>query len=239
MSDQIMAESSPVRIHNSLADLFILVGLDDNTSLIPVNKTDAGTNIDLDELYTEHYEPQVLTALSATTMMHFFPFPRQDMEYPSINLQEAFYCSTTDSSSQQSRFLKRTQGKQLRTQSVTPANITRLMSIRWPQGGGRTAANNTHSQFSFSNLDFPVSEEVIKSITTFCFPDNMKIYAAEPENFAHFLVLTDMSGDKSYATCMTFCRTFIVEKNVSMHVSLSTGNSLCVNKRSIFQLWKA
>ncbi|OWF38493.1 DENN domain-containing protein 3-like [Mizuhopecten yessoensis] len=228
MSDQIMPESSPVRIHNSLAELFILVGLDDNTTLIPAHKSDSGNDDILENLYMQDYEPQVLTALSATTMMHFFPFPRQDMEYPSINLKEAFYCSNTDSSSSQSgRFFKRNaqQGKQLRTQSVSPASVTRLMSIRWPQGGGRTM-NAAHSQCSFSNLDFPVSEEVIKSITTFCFPDNMKIYATEPESFAHFLVLTDMSGVKSYATCLTFCRPFIVEKDDQdyVYMTLDTTN---------------
>ncbi|XP_060062630.1 DENN domain-containing protein 3-like [Ylistrum balloti] len=188
------------------------------------HQTEDSSNEDiLDNLYTQDYEPQVLAALSATTMMHFFPYPRKDMEYPSINLQEAFYCSNTDSSS---RFLKQKQGKQLRNQSVTPANVTRLMSIRWPQGGGRITMNAAHSQFSFSNLDFPVSEEVIKSITTFCFPDNMKIYATKPESFAHFLVLTDMSGNKSYATCLTFCRSFIVEKDERGHIYMTLDTTM-------------
>ena len=44
------------------------------------------------------------------------------------------------------------------------------------------------------------------------FSDGMKVYPTKQESFVHFLVLTDVMGNKTYATCLTFCRKFIVEK---------------------------
>lgn len=36
----------------------------------------------MDQLFLLKFEPQVLSAVSSNTMMHFFPHPRQDFEYP-------------------------------------------------------------------------------------------------------------------------------------------------------------
>ncbi|KAJ8321592.1 hypothetical protein KUTeg_000063 [Tegillarca granosa] len=85
-----------------------------------------------------------------------------------------------------------------------PMMLSRHMSIRQPNTKKKTPVT--------INIESPVSEEVIKSIPTFCFPDDMKIECYKPESKVHYLVLTDMSGDNTYATCVTFYRPFIVEK---------------------------
>ena len=47
------------------------------------------------------------------------------------------------------------------------------------------------------------------------FSDGALVYKRKPETTTHFLVLTDMNAGKTYATCLTFYRTYIVEKVMS------------------------
>lgn len=42
----------------------------------------------MDSLFELKFPPQVLSAVSSNTMMHFFPHPRQDFDYP---LQQVIY----------------------------------------------------------------------------------------------------------------------------------------------------
>ncbi|CAG2250960.1 DENND3 [Mytilus edulis] len=91
------------------------------------------------------------------------------------------------------------------------------MSIR-----GTTIKKN---KMTTSVPEFPVSEEVIKSITTFCYPDGMKVFPEKRENFVHFLVLTDIMGNKTYATCLTFNRRFIIEKGEKSKIWMNLDTS--------------
>lgn len=41
--------------------------------------------------------------------------------------------------------------------------------------------------------------------------DNVKVYRECPEDSVHFLVLTDIAGNKTFATCITFYKPYIIE----------------------------
>ncbi|XP_046563256.1 DENN domain-containing protein 3-like [Haliotis rubra] len=69
--------------------------------------------------------------------------------------------------------------------------------------------------------DLPLSEEVIRSIPTFCFPENAKVYRNKPENSVHYLVFTDLSGNRTYATCLTFYKPYVLQKEDSENLNLS------------------
>ncbi|KAK3087290.1 hypothetical protein FSP39_004285, partial [Pinctada imbricata] len=109
-----------------------------------------------------------------------------------------------------------------RSTSVTAGHVTRHMSVR-----RTTVKKSLMNSNNYTPSEFPISEEVIKAITTFCFPDGMKIYEEKKDCYTHFLVLTDIQGNKTYATCLTFYRSFIVEKDGdgNEYVSLEASNS--------------
>ncbi|GAB1597749.1 DENN domain-containing protein 3-like [Argonauta hians] len=61
----------------------------------------------------------------------------------------------------------------------------------------------------------------IQTLNHFCFPDGSKIYKKKPtENEVHFLVLTSFTGERSYATCLTFYREYQAILNSDGSVSL-------------------
>lgn len=123
-------------------------------------------SITLEDLFLIQYEPQVLSAASSKVMMHFFPHARQDLDYPRIRRQpkdDYIYKRTAMRSIDnltQSRFHKTVNV----SRHTAPVSVSRHMSIR-----GTTIKKN---KMTTSVPEFPVSEEVIKSITTFCYPGN-------------------------------------------------------------------
>ncbi|XP_029635407.1 DENN domain-containing protein 3-like isoform X1 [Octopus sinensis] len=61
----------------------------------------------------------------------------------------------------------------------------------------------------------------IENIAHFCFPDGSKVYKKKPkENMVHYLVLTSYTGDRSYATCLTFFREYQAVLSADGSVSL-------------------
>lgn len=52
------------------------------------------------------------------------------------------------------------------------------------------------------------------------FADGLKVHAQKPESSTHFFVLTDISGSRSYTTCLTFYRHFSADKVIIDHIWL-------------------
>ena len=128
------------------------------------------SDLTLDDVVYTQYEPQVLSAASSNTMMHFFPHPRQDLDYPGlkpeINPKDKFISRRTAAKSFESlghsRFSKAIYTS--KNSGVSPMSVTRHMSVR-----GTKMKKNKMTTIP----EFPVSEEVIKSITTFCYPGTL------------------------------------------------------------------
>ncbi|XP_071144330.1 DENN domain-containing protein 3-like [Mytilus edulis] len=215
---KLVEDDDGIHFLNSFVDLLLVIGLDDNSGLIPYDGKEE-ESITLEDLFLIQYEPQVLSAASSKVMMHFFPHARQDLDYPRIRRQpkdDYIYKRTALRSIDnltQSRFHKTVNV----SRHTAPVSVSRHMSIR-----GTTIKKN---KMTTSVPEFPVSEEVIKSITTFCYPDGMKVFPEKRENFVHFLVLTDIMGNKTYATCLTFNRRFIIEKGEKSKIWMNLDTS--------------
>ncbi|XP_056012541.1 DENN domain-containing protein 3-like isoform X2 [Ostrea edulis] len=227
-----LAGSDVMRFQNSLVDLMLMVGLDENTGLIPEQKGMESKKI-MDSLFELKFPPQVLSAVSSNTMMHFFPHPRQDFDYPlqQSDLQHQLLKSTnvyhTMDAIPKSKFNKGVHQSRIvqRSTSVAPGSISRHMATRRPFGHIK---KSVYASTLANSQQFPIPDEVIKSIQYFCFPDELQIVDHKAETLTHFLVLTNIHGDKTYATCITFYRPYIVEKefdgNLVLHPDSSRNN---------------
>ncbi|CAC5386061.1 DENND3 [Mytilus coruscus] len=215
---KLVEDKDGIHFVNSFVDLLLVIGLDDNSGLIPYDGKEEDS-ITLEDLFLIQYEPQVLSAASSKVMMHFFPHARQDLNYPRIRRQlkddYIYQCTAMRSIDNltHSRFHKTVNV----SRHTAPVSVSRHMSVR-----GTTIKKN---KMTTSVPEFPVSEEVIKSITTFCYPDGMKVFPEKLENFVHFLVLTDIMGNKTYATCLTFNRRFIIEKEEKSKIWMNLDTS--------------
>ncbi|XP_061169944.1 DENN domain-containing protein 3-like isoform X3 [Saccostrea echinata] len=231
-----LAGSDIMRLQNSLIDLMLVAGLDENSGLIP-EQSGMDAEMILENLFEMKFEPQVLSAVSSNTMMYFFPHPRQDFEYPLFQpdtkldtkqyhfLKSPSVFNTLDSIPK-SKFNKAMHQSRmtLRSTSVTPGAISRHMSIRRP-----ITKKSIYCSPLLNNQQFPVPDEVIKSIQYFCFPDDLRITKHKADTLTHFLVLTDIHGNKTYATCITFYRPYLLEKeydgSLIPHLDLSGDSS--------------
>ncbi|XP_041471701.1 DENN domain-containing protein 3-like isoform X2 [Lytechinus variegatus] len=61
-------------------------------------------------------------------------------------------------------------------------------------------------------LPLSYNQEMINSLPPLCFPGDASVSKGQREESFHYLVLTSLSGTRSYATCLTFYRQFIVHK---------------------------
>ncbi|XP_023932557.1 DENN domain-containing protein 3-like isoform X1 [Lingula anatina] len=182
------------RLHNSLIDLLVMVGLDQETGLKP-NVTDSSAN---DPLFLSNYEPQVLASISAQCAMFPQSFPNQDEAYPPTDAVDNRTVLTPISEQEDAHF--RACDRRKRIAKSLPRRVT-LGTI----AGGRKMLR----MLSTSGGELPISAEVIQSLTAFCFPDGMKVYRHSMPTHIHFLVLTDITGERSYAACATYTRSFM------------------------------
>ncbi|PVD32092.1 hypothetical protein C0Q70_07520 [Pomacea canaliculata] len=211
---------------NRLAELMLVVGINDDTGLIPLNGRGlekSGEDL-FSNIYFEEYEPHVLAAVSATKALYFQPYFMEDPDYPPTHQP-----SQQSSAGKQQDLSKRGQRPRAkfapRGPSVSPAVITHHLKKVEP---GKMSA-------SMKGADLPISEDVIRSLTTFCFPDNVKVYRECPEDSVHFLVLTDIAGNKTFATCITFYKPYIIElgSKCNLVITLDLKESSSLNSREV------
>ncbi|CAL1542255.1 unnamed protein product [Lymnaea stagnalis] len=201
-------------LYNRFAELMLVVGLDENTGLVPARKDIVSTDADPDDLlnniFDDEYEAQVLAAISASKALVFQPDLMEDPTYPpspeSIVTTNSF--KTLRSQSEEFCLIKHKNAKPHRAVSVNPAVIKK-----------RLANAESSSSNSKTVLDLPLSKDAIETITMFCFPDNAHVYQDKPDNNIHFLVLTDVSGNKTYASCLTFYKPYKLTKETNGTIS--------------------
>ncbi|XP_053382269.1 DENN domain-containing protein 3-like isoform X2 [Mercenaria mercenaria] len=204
-------------VPNALADVVLLVGVDDNVGLIPV---DAGDVSVYNALFELKYEAQVLSAISGTDMVNFHPFAHRVDSYPPNNTRETFEHQAEEMVKARERMMsdfslgskksfqntESSPKKTTRSISVSPKMLlarSMSMTIKRPRLGGNTV-----------NIvpELPISDEVINSISTFCFPDGFKIFRTKPPPYTHAFVLTNLHGQK-FASCLTFNLAAVVTKD--------------------------
>ncbi|KAK7478037.1 hypothetical protein BaRGS_00030713 [Batillaria attramentaria] len=216
---------------NRFAELMLVVGIDDNTGLVPMH----GKGLEISEeglssIFFQNYEAHVLAAVSSTKALYFQPYLIEDPNYPpsehSARPSQLFLRSNNHAKSSEAQHGRshRSSGPHgARNLSVNPAMISHQLKKL-------DAGKNC---FSMKGADLPISEDVIRSINTFCFPDHVKVYKERPEDLIHFLVLTDVSGNKTYATCITFYKPYIIERGSksSLVFTLDLSNSEPTDKQ--------
>ncbi|KAK3596552.1 hypothetical protein CHS0354_027006 [Potamilus streckersoni] len=207
-------DNLPQPLPHRLVEVMLVVGFDEDTGLPKPPGKEPEIDYSLDNIFKNDYEPCVLAAVSSSTMVYFHPFIRKDETYPPSNTH------ATHSSSQMTSLPELSVSRQIHRFSKHP---TRLLS------SSRNPKIMSHHMSTKGQViavpELPVSDEVIRSVAAFCFPDGAKVYKERPENCVHFLVLTDMSGSETYTSCLTFYRPYIVEKDEqgNLYFSLETS----------------
>ncbi|BFZ21197.1 hypothetical protein BsWGS_24236 [Bradybaena similaris] len=209
-----LIRGTALTLQNRFAELMLVVGLDENTGLVPLRKdtdNDDEGEENFNHLFNDEYEAQVLVAISAAKALVFQPYIKEDLTYPPSAESLA---SMSNFHTVKSRSDKHTPGKHTRntlahhTIPINPAVVRQHL------------AQNENPTSSSSHVhDLPLSKDAIETVSTFCFPDNAHIYAEKPDSSIHFLVLTDVYRSKTYASCLTFYRPYWLakEKNGNIH----------------------
>lgn len=222
------------RLYNSLAELLVMVGLDQDTGLKPAQVAvhRCCSEDKIDPLYNNIYEPNVLASISAHVAMFPQALPNQDTSYPPLHpldkhIKEATLHSPGKSYDKRSMTLGRPSivAKTMTTlgEEEDAANKLRTSTIgrrqtiatRRPTMVGLEAGRRASRKISVNvkPAELPISQDVLNSLAVFCYPDGMKVFNQPKKEEVHYLVLTDLAGERSYATCLTFYRPFIVEKD--------------------------
>ena len=103
-------------------------------------------------LFCNPYEPQVVAAISAQVAMYPHSFPKQDTEYPPVEMMPI-----------KRPLLENSQT----TENKVPAKFKRRMATKHMSSG-----KNIMRRISVkvNPVELPITAEVINSLTTFCFP---------------------------------------------------------------------
>ncbi|XP_035659788.1 DENN domain-containing protein 3-like isoform X2 [Branchiostoma floridae] len=181
------------KLHNSLMEILVVVGMDQHTGLVPDNlpvqssEKLPGTL----PLFTTAFEPQVLAACAHEVAN----FPNSSSIFDSM----ASYSTSTWS-------------------STIPPSPARGVSSSIPPSsakGGKTRRSQSLRRLTPTgkhSVALPVGSDVISSLPPLCLPGNAYVYKDRPKDHVHYLVLTDISGAHSYATVYTFYRKFLASQ---------------------------
>ncbi|CAH1774894.1 unnamed protein product [Owenia fusiformis] len=189
------------RLHNSLCEAMLVVGLDQYTGLRPAQPQPRNAVKNIEVPFTQAYEPQVLAAISSNVAMFPQAPIKMDPYYP-------YSAGVTRYKSQQA----------LKQPGQRPS---RRISMGIMGSGHRTAgldrsrrSTMRSRRMSVKPQELPISTEVINSLHAFCFPDYAYVHKRQRKDRVHYLVLTDVTGDRSYATCLTYYRQVLIEKEM-------------------------
>ncbi|XP_052249982.1 DENN domain-containing protein 3-like isoform X2 [Dreissena polymorpha] len=212
-----------VLIPNCLADVVLLVGVNHLTGLNPAS-TEMGSSVKVS--LEQEFEAHVLTVISATDMVSFFPFIQRVKKYPPQPANKSWTVSSDERESSAETINKR------------PMMVKSLRIHRSPVDNQKVFTRHL-SMYHIADgatpvplPKLPICDEVIKSIPTFCFPDGLKIFQQKPDNVTHCFVLTDMSGRRSFAACLTFYRPFFVLEDTEGNIYVEASSKQAMNTSS-------
>ncbi|XP_048583738.1 DENN domain-containing protein 3 [Nematostella vectensis] len=205
MVDSEPPKPAPKKLLNSLIEMCIVIGMDQDTGLMPgpsqaKRPQFQNSSHNSSALFNTNFTPEVIAALSGQVAS----FPHCDTDVDG----EPFY--------QSSKVMGRTPVKSMvrksRRSSITP---------------------NT------GMTDLPVSTEVINSLPPLCLPDGGFVNQTKQEDSVHFLVLTDIEGNRTYCCCLTVHRLFGAKENESIpgydlvHINDSNDRALLSSDYSL------
>ncbi|XP_070534995.1 DENN domain-containing protein 3-like isoform X2 [Ptychodera flava] len=177
------------KLNNSLADMCVVVGMDADTGLKPVDDQPAcDVRIQLDTLYTRAFDPQVLAAISG-----------QVATFPQCGVIENLETEQVADTHQQTRTKTLKKGGNRRSSKARRLSVVQQLGVATTSSGQQA-------------VGLPMSNDTINGLIPLCLPDGGFVLQSAGEDRIHSLVLTDIMGTKSYAVCLTYYRSFSVKK---------------------------
>ncbi len=135
----------------------------------------------------------VLKVSEATSWSSFFSLPLDPQILAVINNQDAYFPNATMSFDP---FYP----------PVTAKSSTKAQRKAPPLKRGTSRRLSTKPR----PVAFPHNQEMIASLPTLCFPSEAFLQQSKPPETFQYLVLTSISGSRSYATCLTFHRQYLL-----------------------------
>ncbi|XP_078372153.1 DENN domain-containing protein 3-like [Oculina patagonica] len=164
------------KLLNSLIEICVVVGMDQDTGLVPASspasrKVSKGNNSD-PLLFSTMFETHVLAALSGEVAS--FPYTTFDLD------GEPFYS---------------------------------MFGVLCSPAKGGNPSRRRRGSFRVTAAELPLAQDVINSLPPLCFPEGGFISKKKKPVVCHSLVLTDIEGNRTYCTCMTFYRGFLIQED--------------------------
>ncbi|XP_077990292.1 DENN domain-containing protein 3-like [Glandiceps talaboti] len=194
------------KLHHSLIEMCLVVGMDADTGLKPAHEQPScGIRGESNPLYCRAYDAHVLAAVSG--QLATFPQCGEIQNLEAQALADSYPIGSRNINKQ--TLLKKAKTRRpSRRMSLVPQ-----LSIATTSGGQQA-------------LTLPISNEIITSMVPLCLPDGGYVYRSQLDACLHSLVLTDIKGNRSYALCLTYYRSFIAtrESDDSYELALDTGS---------------
>ncbi|XP_060600529.1 uncharacterized protein LOC132753971, partial [Ruditapes philippinarum] len=153
-------------VPNALAEVVLLLGVDENTGLVPVPDS-ADVNI-FDALFELKYEAKVLSAISGTDMLTFYPIAQRVETYPPRNTQELYEQHTEEMMKIRDRKMSEFNmnfKKSFQNAEASPSRTTRSISLSPKMSLARSMSIMTVTRPRFGGSsnnalpELPISDE--------------------------------------------------------------------------------
>jgi len=206
---------------NRLVEVLAIVGVDDMCGLSAIKQQEPnvdGTR-DLNKIL---FEPKLIAAISSQHAVFPFTVPPRDINYPpqiptgranSVGSREVAFSKVLPPRieallSQNSLTVPDAAGALDRRHSNP--HLARRVSVAASLQSRSTVREHMNIMQAAPHL--PVPLDVLQNLTTLCYPDGILAMSNRPATSVNYLILTNVEGQRSYATCLTYYRSFTVWK---------------------------
>ncbi|KAK2157792.1 hypothetical protein LSH36_184g01023 [Paralvinella palmiformis] len=216
------AEIEVVRImetvYNHLVEMVIAVGINEVTGLSAAEPQPPPLFHHENKLFCTAFDTQILAAISNHVAVFPLDAEPHDPNYPPQT--DRTRCPKYDADTQRnkrniyktwttSKGHSRTPGRRKHTKNYSGSLHGRSSSFCMFDFAHQAAASKS---LSLKAADLPLNAETLQSIVTICFPDGAYVKDEEQSSSVHYLVLTDVTGDHSYAICVTLYQAYTATK---------------------------
>ncbi|XP_064652222.1 DENN domain-containing protein 3-like isoform X2 [Lineus longissimus] len=187
------------KLHNCLAEMLVAVGMDMDSGLHPSNEPADPDDLSIHGIYHERFDPQVIAAITKTTATFPQAQMQTDWRYPPPEMNPNR--RKGHGRNENSLMMRKRMSRKF---STIP---TDHLAIR--RQSRRISSKPTPS------AEVIISPDIVNSLPTLCFPEGAYVSSIKSPEQVQYQVLTDITGNRTYATCLTLYRPFIAKKSRS------------------------
>ncbi|ELU12620.1 hypothetical protein CAPTEDRAFT_218926 [Capitella teleta] len=218
------------KVHNSLLEMLVAVGLDEDTGLVCSDDIEDEDLSDRIKLFRSTYKAEVLAAISANVALFPSSSVRPDANYPPSHGKPTPQANATRT------WPRRTGAETTKSPSVAAQALKHELTSLPTNGSTDEASTSTRRSVkiirrtTFKPVDFasrckstdlvalkpaefPLNAETLNSLASLCYPDDVHIHETRPRDVMHYLCLTDLKGNRTYGTCYTYYQRHVACKN--------------------------